>query len=220
MDALGLLLPQRCAVCARPGAAVCEGCRAALVPLVPPCCARCGSPGAWPVRRCAECAGRRLGFATARAAILYDERARILVGAWKERGRRDLARFAAALVAATVPRPAADALTFVPGDRDRGLRRGHAPPERLAGELAERWGLPVLGALRRTRPVERQRGLALAERRRNVAGAFATAGQVPALVCLIDDVYTSGSTVGACASALRRAGARRVDVVCLARVVR
>lgn len=172
------------------------------------------------MRRCAECAGRRLAFASARAAILYDEHARTLVGSWKERGRRDLARVAAELVAATLARPDADALTFVPGDGERRRRRGHAPPERLARELARIWQLPLVPLLERTRAVPRQRGLALADRRRNVAGAFAASGAAPGRVALVDDVYTSGSTVSVCATALRRAGAARVEVVCLARAVR
>lgn len=183
-------------------------------------CDRCGSPGAWPVRRCSECAGRRLGFATARAAILYEPHARALVGTWKERGRRDLSRLAAELVAEVLPRPDADALTFVPGERDRVLRRGHAPPERLAWELGSAWAMPVQPLLVRARHVSRQRGLSLAARRRNVAGAFVAVGRVPRHVVLVDDVYTSGSTVSACAIALRRAGAVRVDVACLARAVR
>jgi predicted amidophosphoribosyltransferase len=78
----------------------------------------------------------------------------------------------------------------------------------------------VLPLLRRTRPAARQRGLALADRRRNVAGAFAPARASPAHVCLVDDVYTSGSTANAAASALRKGGARRVEVVTFARVVR
>src|SRR3990172_3465322 len=91
--------------------------------------------------RCAECAGRRLAFARARAAIVYDEPARALVGTWKERGRRDLAALAAELVTAVVARPDVEALTFVPSDFERGLSRGHAPAERLAREPASRRGL-------------------------------------------------------------------------------
>lgn len=189
--------------------------------LGPPLCERCGSPGAWPVRRCAECAGRRLGFASARAAILYDERARRLVRAWKERGRRRLAALAAELVADVVPRPRVTALTFVPPDPVRLLERGHAPPEGLARALGEVWSLPVERLLRRTRHVDPQRALRLAERRRNVAGAFAPAeARAPPAVCLVDDVYTSGATAAACATELRRAGARQVEVVSLARAVR
>ena len=220
MTLLTVLLPQRCAVCGRPGAGICDRCHTGLVRIVPPLCARCGAPGAWPVRRCAECTGRRLAFACARAAIVYEERARALVGAWKERGRRDLAPVAADLVVATVPRPGVDALCPVPGDRDRGLRRGHASASRLALELSARWGVPVLELLRRRSGVGRQRGLPREERRRNVAHTFAPALAAPRRVCLVDDVYTTGSTATACATELRRAGAVRVEVVCLARAVR
>lgn len=217
---LDLVLPQRCAVCALPGPPLCAACRGALIRIAPPVCARCGAPGAWPVSRCAECTGRRLGFARARAAILYDDRARALVSAWKERGRRLLAVEAAALIVETVPRPSCEAVTFVPGNHDRGLRRGHQPAERLARELGRAWELPVVPLLARVRTVPRQRGLALAERRRNVAGAFAASGPSPGTVCLVDDVYTTGATAAAAASALRRGGALSVEVVCLARANR
>lgn len=221
MDVLGVLLPQRCAVCASPGGEpLCAGCAAALVRLGPPGCARCGAPGPWPVARCAECAGRRLAFATARAALAYDARARALVAAWKEGGRRRLAPLLAAIVAASLPRPEADALAWVPGDRERTRERGHVPARRLAEALAVDWAIPARELLVRTRPLPRQASLALAERRRNVRGAFAASERAPPRVCLVDDVYTTGSTANACASALRRAGARRVDVVCLARAVR
>ena len=217
---LDVLLPLRCAICTRPGRPLCTVCDTRLVRLVPPVCDRCGSPGPWPVRRCAECAGRRLGFATARAAILYDEHARLLVRAWKERGLRDLASVAADLVAAVVARPDSDAVTFVPGDRERGLKRGHSTPERLALELAARGQLPTEPFLVRLRATIPQRGLGLQDRRRNVAGAFGVATPPPPRVILVDDVYTTGSTASACATALRRAGVRRVDVVSLTRAVR
>ncbi len=217
---LDLLLPQRCVVCSEAGDQVCSTCRKGLLRIRPPVCERCGAPAAWPVRRCRECAGRRLAFAHARAAVIYDRAATALVWAWKERGLRRLARIAAELVVETVPRPGVEALTFVPPDRDRRLRRGHHPAEALAGELAERWELPVLAMLERARAIPRQRGLSLAERRRNVAGAFRAGGRPSRRVAIVDDVYTSGATAAAAASALRKAGARRVEVVAFARAVR
>lgn len=220
MRALDLLLPERCAICETPGRSLCAACRGSFVRLAPPVCERCGSPGAWPVRRCAECAGRRLAFANARSAVVYDAQARRFVRSWKERGRRRLARDAAELVAEVAPRPAVDGLVPVPGDPERAWRRGDVPSRSLAGELGRIWRLPLVDVLARSHALPRQRGLSLEERRRNVRGSAVACGAVPAHVCLVDDVYTSGATADACARACRRAGARRVQVVTFARAVR
>jgi len=217
---LDLLLPQRCLVCFLPGAQVCDGCTAALRRIEPPLCVRCGAPTAWPVQRCGECAGRRLAFAHARAVLAYDDRLRPVVVAWKERGLRSLAGWAAAVVRESVVRPDAACVVFVPGDPDRRLKRGHHAAERLASELAAEWELPLRPLLTRARGSPRQRGLTQHERRRNVAGAFLAHGRVPACVALIDDVYTTGATANAAASALRKGGARRVEVVTFARTIR
>ena len=220
MRALELLFPERCAVCERPGSALCSRCRRAFTRLTPPVCERCGSPGAWPVRRCAECSGRRLAFVRARSAIVYDERARAFVREWKERGRRALAIEAAALLAEVVPPPDVEALTHVPGDPERAWKRGDVAPRALAGALSRVWDVPAVNLLRRTHALPRQRGLSLPDRRRNVRGSIASTGPAPRTVCVVDDVYTSGATADACAAALRHAGARRVEIVTLARAVR
>jgi predicted amidophosphoribosyltransferase len=217
---LDLLLPQRCLVCGAGGAQLCAGCRGRLPRLEPPLCDRCGAPTAWPVARCRECAGRRLAFATARAAVAYDDGVRRLVAGWKERGLRRLADAAAEVVGERLPRPAAAVVTFVPADEGRRLHRGHHPAERLARALAAGWELPCEPLLERSRSAPRQRGLPLAARRRNVAGSFRAVEPVRGTALLVDDVYTSGATVAAAASALRAAGARRVDVVTFARAIR
>ena len=183
-------------------------------------CDRCGAPTAWPVARCRECAGRRIPFANARAAVAYDDAARSLVAAWKDRGLRSVAALAAELVSEVVARPSAYTMAFVPSDADRRLTRGHNPAERLAAALGERWQLPVVPLLVRAPGVRPQRGLPLADRRRNVRGVFQATRAAPRELVLVDDVYTSGATVSAAASALRKAGARRVEVVTFARAVR
>ncbi|HEX3256518.1 MAG TPA: double zinc ribbon domain-containing protein [Gaiellaceae bacterium] len=217
---LDLLLPRRCAACGHGEELVCASCRAGLRRLDGPLCARCGAPTAWPIERCRECAGRRLPFASARAAVAYDGSARPLVAGWKERGLRPLAREFAALVAETVQRPVVVELAFVPGDPERGLKRGQNAAEALARELGLLWELPVrprVGRLHATRP---QRGLTREARSRNVRGSFAAVSRPGATVALVDDVYTTGATVAAAARELRRAGARTVHVVTFARTVR
>ena len=191
-----------------------------MFPVRPPLCACCGAPTEWPVLRCVECSGRRLGFETARAAVTYTGATRALMRAWKERGLRPVSHLAAQLVVAAVPRPAADVITYIPPDGDRSLRRGNHPARQLACELATMWEIPQRPLLGRTRPVAQQTGLSRLERRRNVRGAFVAAAPVPASVVLVDDVYTTGATVGAAAAALRAAGATRVDVITFARAVR
>ncbi len=151
---------------------------------------------------------------------MYDARARQLIAAWKERGRRDLAHVLSDVVAEVIARPDVETITFVPGDRERGRERGHLPSERLAEGLAARWELPVARLLARPGHARRQAGLPRKERGANVRGAFMPRGEAPRSVLLVDDVYTTGATVSACATELRRSGARHVEVVCLARAVR
>jgi ComF family protein len=216
---LDLLLPQRCVVCDAGGSQLCADCRNGLPRLESPLCARCGAPVVWEVQRCRECAGRRIAFATARAAVGYDDAARRVVHSWKERGLRRLAAEAAALVVERVPHPEADAITFVPSDRTRRLERGHNPAERLARDLALAWELPCEPLLERVRG-GRQRGATATERRSSVRGAFRAARATPRHIALVDDVYTTGATASAAATALRAAGARKVEVITFARALR
>ena len=214
---LGVLLPERCVACGAGEELLCSDCRRRLLVLGGARCARCGCPTAWPVERCGECVGRRLSFASARAAIAYDGPGRALVVAWKERGVRRVAGLAADLVVATVPRPDVAALAFVPGDGDRVGWRGVNTAEELARALGARWTLPAPRLLVRARRVRPQRGLSRAERRANIRAAFRPAGPSPPAVGLVDDVYTTGATVSAAARELKAAGARTVHVVTFAR---
>ena len=201
---------------------LCASCRHALRPVGVPLCALCGAPTAWPVARCRECQGRRLAFGSARAAVAYAGPVRPLVAAWKERGLRPAAALAAELVVDALARPAADVIAYIPPDPHRVLQRGHHPAERLARELGVRWGLEVAPLLaRRSGAVStRQAELERSERLRNVRDAFVGRPCRPGTVVLVDDVYTTGATVAAGATALRRAGATRVEVVTFARTVR
>lgn len=217
---LDLLLPERCVACRTEGGLLCRECRRGLLRLGEPLCARCGAPTAWPVERCGECAGRRIPFASARAAVVYDGVARRLVAAWKDRGLGRIARIAADLVAEVVPPPPTEVVTWIPADLDRSRWRGVNSAEGLARELAGHWELPAAALLERTRQVPRQRGLSRSARRANVRDAFRSASTTPGLVVVVDDVYTTGATAAAASAALARSAARAVHVVTFARAVR
>jgi predicted amidophosphoribosyltransferase len=220
---LDLVFPQRCAGCGRGvrgSPVLCEPCTGALRPVPAPLCARCGAPVAWPVPRCRDCAGHRIAFASARSAFLYTPTLRGLLRAWKERGVRGASQLAADLVCGVLEPPPVDALVAVPPDPGRLLERGHHPPARLAAALAAHWQLPLVEALERTRAAPRQASLPREERRRNLRGVFRTGTPLPRSLLLVDDVYTTGSTANAAASALRRGGAGTVHVITFARAIR
>jgi ComF family protein len=147
--------------------------------------------------------------------------------AFKHGGRRELARPLAAFLAqswvrAGGPGPGA-LLTSVPLHPLRRLERGYDQARLLGEELAERLEVAHVGALRRTRWTPPQGAAGARSRDANVLRAFALVERRAALlagreVWLVDDVVTSGATVGACAEVLRRAQARSVSVLALARV--
>lgn len=116
-----------------------------------------------------------------------------------------------------------DVVVPVPLHWTREFSRGFNQAELLAREITRRRGLPYAPALRRIQATTSQARMSRSERRRNVATAFvarrpaAIAGKT---VLLIDDVHTTGATLGACALALKRAGAKRVVALTLARVDR
>lgn len=198
-----------------------------------PCCASCGYPfdhqvtgiGAFDLQ-CAACLARRPACATMRAALQYDAASRKLVLAFKHGGHTDrLQTFAAQMHRAGRTALAhADAIIPVPLHRTRLIKRRFNQSALLARALSQRCGVPMdAQCLLRAKRTPSQGGLSAQGRRRNVQGAFQVDN--PALIegkrlVLIDDVMTTGATLNACARTLKRAGAARVDAVCLARVVK
>ncbi len=134
---------------------------------------------------------------------------RVLLGRWMTDAAADLL-------------PGVDIIVPVPLARWHLLRRQFNQAALLAGEIARRTALPLAPlALARHRATPSQVGKSRAERLHNVAGAFSVPlrhrGRVAGrAVLLVDDVITTGATAGACARALKRAGAKRVDVIALA----
>jgi ComF family protein len=166
-----------------------------------------------------------MGLEGARAYALYDDHLRKVVLAFKYKGLRVLAASLGELMARSWPTLAPsdrgiDVVVPVPLHRARERARGFNQAALLSRHLAAWIRRPVVeDALLRTKPTSPQVGLSPEERRKNVDGAFqcitgSLAGQ---RVLLVDDVYTTGSTLEAARAALHGAGVRSVWAYTLAR---
>jgi ComF family protein len=168
------------------------------------------------------CRSGRRGFDEAYCYGAYEGTLRKLIHLFKYSGMRGLAVPLAGLLADALPRDRQfDAVTAVPLHWRRRWQRGFNQSELLGKAVARRRGIPALKLLRRAAATRAQAGLSNSQRRENVAGAFVARRRVAGMrILLVDDVMTTGATAGACARALKKAGARSVSILALARVDR
>jgi predicted amidophosphoribosyltransferase len=222
---LSLVVPPLCAACREPelsGAPVCPRCAAGMQPIAA-CCRRCGTPLPCPVDACTECQGRGLAFERAWAPFAYTGPAREVVLGLKSRGLTCVTSYMAAAMSRRAPPGVLEGvLVPAPAHPDRIRRHGHNQAGELAEALRRLTGMPMRQVLARTPGARPQVGLERPARRANARGGIVARDELPAGVraVLVDDVYTTGSTLDACAAALRAAGSGPVTAVCFARTAR
>jgi ComF family protein len=216
-----LLFPTRCLGCGRRGAAVCGRCESMIPWLNRESCYRCAVPS--PLGRlCARCKASPSALDGLRAACTFDGIVRQAIHNLKYRQARSLAELASSLLAKSLAqRPLqADMLVPVPLAAGRRRERGYNQAELIADWLSRSIDVPTAAALERVRETPPQVGLSAPERRRNVRGAFACSAETLVAgrrVIVLDDVATTGATLGACADVLKTAGAARVYGLVVAR---
>ncbi len=237
---LNFIYPPRCAACGRPFELaeerhVCARCLARAELVQGPLCAICGAaldPGSASGTLCARCTEAKPAFAQARSIARYrasaeDDRSSLaaLIRRHKYGLDQSLHRALAEFLEPGLPYSAAelDLVLPVPLHPRRLWWRGFNQAALLASAVARMLGLPlVIGVLVRRRATVPQTSKDHDQRRRNVSRAFAVR-RLDRIrgrrVLLVDDVMTTGATVDECARVLLRAGARRVDVLTLARVM-
>lgn len=209
---------------------LCSSCTGKINFIHSPLCTKCGMPFRTENgidHTCGACTGSSLPFASARAAAEFDGPVQDLIHRLKYGKKVHLSRPVGRLTAHYLQPPAADKeidfLVPVPLHPKRLRERGFNQALLLAGVLSKFWEIPVSRCnLQRIRWTEPQTRLSMEDRVRNVRGAFAV--HQPQLfrdrkMILVDDVYTTGSTVIECARALKRAGAGEILVVTVARAV-
>ena len=189
-------------------------------------CSVCGLPlQSTEAETCAACLARPPRLARMRAAVAYYDITRAIAIRLKHGGKVALARTMARYMAPLIAGAEEDCtLVPVPLHRGRLWRRGFNQSAIVARELSRRLNVPLsVDALKRVKSTPPLKGLNMLQRRRTVSGAFRAnpkANIRGRAVILVDDVLTTGSTADACARALKRAGAARVELVSWARVIR
>jgi ComF family protein len=226
-------LPPRCPGCGSVTPdphSFCLSCWQELHFLGEPCCVRCGLPfeyNSGPDAECGSCLAAPPSYDRLRAAVAYGETARKVALKLKYSGRPGAAETLAHFMQRHLLDEDPHALLVpVPLHRWRIWKRGYNQSALIATALARRTGHPAeLDALRRVKATPVLRGLGRRERALAVRGAFKVPEAARATVqgrtiLLVDDVYTSGATANACAKALKRGGAARVNIICWARVLK
>ena len=233
-----LLFPPRCPVCDKPVPIVpvrpivpfgpkkteliCPGCKNKLVPIGEQVCFYCGKPLPEEEELCSGCRKERPLYKRGRALYSYDSAAASIYR-FKYGGKREYAIFFGREMARELEdficRVNPDGLVPVPLS-DRRLRtRGYNQAALLAEEIGRRTGIPVYSRLvRRIRDTKPQKGLNAKERQNNLKKAFKIAQNDVKLstIIIIDDIYTTGSTVNAVAKVLLEVGVREVYYMALA----
>jgi competence protein ComFC len=228
---LSLLYPPHCAACGAETPAnihLCPACEQTIRTIREPYCQQCSDPFEGAITQaftCSMCQERRFRFQSAISTVCFDGVVREFVHRFKYEGQFYLRHPLADWLVGGLDDPrflgqTAEALVPVPLHSVRQREREFNQAEVLARLLSQRCGIPVIPCLKRTRYTSTQTRLDRWERMKNLRGAFELRRNARVQgrhLILIDDVFTTGSTVNECASVLRRAGAATVRVMTVAR---
>ncbi len=219
------IYPNHCPVCDRVlyDRLICPRCAKKLTYAVQPVCLSCGKPVENAAQEyCSDCSRKTHVFDQGRAVWVYQGPMRQILYRYKYSNRRDYTDFFAAEAARIyepwIRRRRIEAVVPIPLSRKRRRTRGYNQAEVFAKQLSLLLGLPfytkLLVRVRNTTP---QKQLSVKERKNNLKNAFKIAGNVVKLkrVLLVDDIYTTGSTMDAAARVLKQAGAAEVYCLCI-----
>lgn len=223
---LQLLFPLRCPVCdgivVPAGEKICLECIGKLKLLTPPWCMKCGKKLAQEGEFCADCRRREHAFDRGRALYAYESAAGSIYR-FKYGGRREYADFfgeqMAEYLGNFIRNVQPDALIPIPLHRKRMAARGYNQALLLAEAVGSRLGVPVypdfLVRVKNTAPLKYENPK---ERQNNLKKAFNIARNDVKLerVVVVDDIYTTGSTMDEAAGTLKEAGVEEVYFIALA----
>ncbi|NIA08251.1 MAG: ComF family protein [Nitrospiraceae bacterium] len=206
---------------------LCNGCRSSTKPIVPPICTVCGRPLSGPQdtsRTCGQCIEDPPPFDSARSIFYYQEPVKALIHRVKYHDEGYSLKALSFLAREHMPPDLVepDLIIPIPLHLRRLRERGFNQSIRLAEGIFP--SIPVArNSLIKVLDTKPQTGLSGKERLKNVKDAFTVIRPIPEgveRVLLLDDVYTTGATVKACAKVLKQAGVKEVHILTVARAIK
>ncbi|MDW2798671.1 ComF family protein [Clostridium boliviensis] len=228
---IDFLFPRRCPVCdgivVPKGRLICPDCIKNLSFVKDPVCKKCGKEVlSSDIEYCFDCMKHKRSYEFGRALVNYDEYARNSIAKIKYKNKREYLDFYGDAISLRyekiIRRMGADGLVPVPVHPSRRRERGFNQAELLARRIETNLKIPVFPELLvRNKKTMPQKALNPIERLKNLEEAFLPGNLIPELknVILIDDIYTTGSTVEACTRVLKKSGIEKVYflTICIGR---
>lgn len=226
LEAAGLLYPLRCPICdavMEPGVAICTECRGRIKIAEEPVCKRCGKPlESETIEYCGDCSRKKHIFKQGKAVFVYEGDIRKSMYRFKYGNKREYAAFyakeAANLYSSFIEQHKIEVIVPIPMYRGKRRLRGYNQADVFAKTLGRELGLPVdYGLVKRIRNTIPQKELNDAERKDNLKNAFQLEADIVKYnqILLVDDIYTTGSTMDAVAKILLTAGVKDIYYICI-----
>ncbi len=229
---LGILYPSRCPFCdgvlgISNCIGICSNCEKEVEFVKEPYCKKCGKPIENEVDElCVDCMERKFSFEYGHAVFVYNYSMKNAVARFKYNGRYEYAEYfagqAVKMYENWINKISPDALIPVPIHKSRYRQRGYNQAQVIAESIGAKLGIDVINNLIiRVKQTLPQKELSVIERHKNLYGAFDIVEEMKELyrelkcVIMIDDIYTTGSTIEACADILKGSGIDKVYFLCI-----
>ena len=223
---IAMVYPHRCPVCdgiPEYGERICPECEKKLAFITEPVCKCCGKPLETEREEyCYDCGRHTHRYDSGKALLVYQGKIKDSLWRFKYQNRREYAWYYAAQTAARygswIRQRGIEVIVPIPLHKQRRRQRGYNQAELYARHIGRMLGIPVRAELlRRVRQTVPQKQLNDVQRKNNLKKAFKCAPDIVQFkkILIVDDIYTTGSTIDAAAETLKSAGVQQVFFACI-----